>query len=331
MDELDLADLDLRSCLGCYGCWSPASPGRCVQDDDMADALERYLACETIVLATPLYYYSFSALIKMFLERLLPTTKPEPDHGLRLGLGRNAMRFPDRGPRASVLIAVGAHRDLANYRGVAETFDLVCEGMDAVPVGKLLRPESYFLDFAASKPITMRKVRAAFETAGRELVRSGRITAETEEESSAPLTRDEESFDAHFATYWNIGREIGLHGSSREAMKAAAAEDLRILVPELAACLDPVAAGDLHAVVLLDLLDRPEGAWHLSISGGRCTSATGRPPCANLTLRMSAATLADVIMQRVDARRAVADGSIRPTGDLSLLARFGRLFPPPSV
>jgi multimeric flavodoxin WrbA len=331
VDELDLAEMDLRPCQGCYGCWSPPSPGRCVQDDDMAGALERYLACEVIVLATPLYYYSFSARIKMFLERLLPTTKPEPDHGRRLGLGRNAMRFPDRGPRGSVLIAVGAHRGLANYRGVVETFALVSEGMDAIPVGTLLRPESYFLDFGASKPITMRRVRGAFEAAGRELAQNGRIAPVTEEEAALPLTRDEESFDARFDTYWTIGKEIEAHGSSRKAMRDAAAEDLRILVPELAACLDPGAAGALRAIVLFDLADRPDASWHLAIADGRCAAVAGRPQAANLSLRMSAATLVDVILQRVDARRAVADGSIRPSGDVSLLSRFDRLFPPPSV
>jgi hypothetical protein len=302
-----------------------------VQDDGMTAALERYLSCETIVLSTPLYYYSFCARIKMFLERLLPTTRPVPDHGRRLGLGRNAMRFPDRGPRRSVLIAVGAHRGLANYRGVVETFELVSEGMDAIPVGKLLRPESYLLDFAASKPIAMRRVRAAFEGAGRELAKLGRVTPRTEEEAALPLTRDDRSFDAHFGTYWTIVRETGAGGSSREAMRTAAGTDLRILVPELAACLDSSAAGSLRAVVSLDLVDRPDARWHLSIADGRCTAVTEQPAAADLTLRMSSTTLVGVILQRIDVRRAVADGSIVPIGDLRLFARFGRLFPPPSV
>jgi multimeric flavodoxin WrbA len=330
VEVVDLAARDVRPCTGCYKCWRSTSPGRCVQDDDMHDLIERFYGSQQLVLATPLYYYSFSALLKAFIERMLPTTKPGIDHGPRLGTGRNLMRHPDRGPEGAVLIAVGAHRNPRNMDGLVATFELICEGLDVEPVGKLLRPESYFLDFAPGKPITQRKIRAAFESAGRELVTAGRVSPAIEAEAALPLADDDGSFAERTDVYWQIAAELGVHGNDRERVRQVAAEDLQILIPELAACLDPAVAGDLRVVIMIGIDDDPERGWHLSIAAGRCTALRGPHASPDLTLQLQRQTLVDMIFGRLDVRAAVSDGTIRTAGSLGLLARMGRLFPPPS-
>jgi len=325
----DLSDLDVRPCRGCYGCWRAETPGRCVQSDDMRGLLDLYRESSFLVLATPLYFYSFSAVMKAFVERLFPVVRPRIERSPRLGLLRNSRRH-DGGPEGAVLIATGAHRGLANMKGIRETFDLVCEGISIEPRGQLLRTESYFLDFAASKPLTHRRIRAAFESAGRELATKGRISPATEADAALPLADDDESFIDRSNVYWQIAGELKTHGADRHRLRDRAAVDPRILVPELAACLDPVIAGDLEAVIMLDLDGGGPRSWHLAIAAGRCTPAPGPHPAPDLTLSMSEETLVDLIFGRIDPRAAVTDGSIRAAGSLGLLARLGRLFPPPS-
>jgi len=325
----DLSDLDVRPCTGCYGCWRPETAGRCVQLDEMADLIDLYYESSYMVLATSLYFYSFSALMKAFVERLLPVVRPRIERSPRLGLLRNAARHPGRGPAGAVLIATGAHRGLANMKGIGATFDLVCEGISLEPRGRLLRTESYFLDFAAGKPLTHRKIRAAFEAAGRELVTNGRVSTETEEDAALPLADDDETFVDRANVYWEIAKEIDTHGADRHRLSARAAVDLRILMPELAACLDPSVAGDLEAVILFDL-DGGDSSWHLEIARGTCTPRPGSHDAPDLTLRMSEETLVDLIFARIDARAAVSDGTIEAGGSRTLLARMPRLFPPPS-
>jgi multimeric flavodoxin WrbA len=329
VETFDLSDLDVRPCTGCYGCWRTKSPGRCVQKDDMAALIETYYESDYLVLATSLYFYSFSALMKAFVERLFPVVRPKIELSERLKLLRNTSRHPERDPAGAALIAVGAHRGLANMKGIRETFDLVCEGISIEPCGMLLRTESFFLDFEAGKPLTHRKIRAAFESAGRELVTSGRISPATEQDAALPLADDAASFIDRSNSYWQIAGEIKTHGADRHKLRDRAAIDLRILMPELAACLDPSVAGDLEAVILFDL-DEGASAWHLEIEGGRCVHQEGAHANPDLTLSMNEQTLVDLIFARIDARAAVSDGTIKASGSRQLLARMPRLFPPPS-
>ena len=95
VDVLDLASADIAGCLGCYACWL-TTPGQCVHHDDMGDILERLYACVLLFLATPVYYYSMSSLMKTFLERTFPLTAPGIEM-TPMGLTRNHIRDPSAG------------------------------------------------------------------------------------------------------------------------------------------------------------------------------------------------------------------------------------------
>jgi multimeric flavodoxin WrbA/putative sterol carrier protein len=277
------------------------------------------------VLATPVYYYSFSALLKAFLERLLPTSLPFIDTASPTGMERNTPRDPARGPKRAVLIAVGAHRDPRLMDGLARTFEIICHGMSAEPAGVLRRPESFLLDFEEGKPLPSEKVRAAFAAAGRELAVEGRVRAETERGAATEFTRDLEMFQNHARVYWEIARRDGARGYDRRAVQGLAAADLRILAPELAASFDPVAAGDLAATIQFSIEGEAPGEFHLAIARGECAARHGAHPAPDATLTMGREAFMALVRQRVDARALVADGRIRVSGDRSLYLRLGRL------
>lgn len=329
LDIIDLKEVEIQHCLGCYGCWDPNGTGKCVLRDDMSSLVERYSSSDTVVFATPLYFYSFSARIKAFIERLLPLTKPELQVVSDDSLITHSLRNPEQNPKRAVLIAVAAHRSTRGMDGIVSTFNLVTMGLSIKPAGILLRPESFFLDFPASKPITVRKVRAAFENAGREIVSLGHIAPETEREAAALLTRDLKTFEQHFSTYWQIAKENTDSGFNRDDLRKTAGQDLRILMPELANHFDPASAGDLEAVFCFDLDGKQPGKWYLVVSNGKCyyTKAYNTP---TVSVHTSSEILLDIILQRTDPRRAIASGNLKITGSKSLFARFGRLFPPPS-
>lgn len=69
VEKIRLGGKKLAPCLGCYGC---AKTGRCVQRDDMEAILEKLIQADAIVLATPVYFYSMDAQMKMFIDRCLP-------------------------------------------------------------------------------------------------------------------------------------------------------------------------------------------------------------------------------------------------------------------
>lgn len=54
----------------CTGCGTCGSTHRCVQRDDMPALLEKMIAADVIVLASPVYFYSVSAQLKTMIDRV---------------------------------------------------------------------------------------------------------------------------------------------------------------------------------------------------------------------------------------------------------------------
>ena len=69
VEKVYVQDLHIRPCLACYGC---RGKGICVQKDAMAEVLEKMIAADVIVLATPVYFYSMDGQMKTMIDRTLP-------------------------------------------------------------------------------------------------------------------------------------------------------------------------------------------------------------------------------------------------------------------
>ena len=69
VEKIHVQDLKISGCLACYGCRETRV---CVQKDDMAQVLEKMIAADVIVLATPVYFYSLDGQMKTMIDRTLP-------------------------------------------------------------------------------------------------------------------------------------------------------------------------------------------------------------------------------------------------------------------
>ena len=65
VEKIRLADLEIGFCTACYACKS----GPCPQTDDAAEVIDKMLAADAIVLATPVYFYTMCAQLKALLDR----------------------------------------------------------------------------------------------------------------------------------------------------------------------------------------------------------------------------------------------------------------------
>jgi multimeric flavodoxin WrbA len=69
VERMNLASKNINGCLGCEQCkQAPKTPG-CVQKDDALPIIERMVASDAVVYASPLYYWGFSAQIKALIDR----------------------------------------------------------------------------------------------------------------------------------------------------------------------------------------------------------------------------------------------------------------------
>jgi multimeric flavodoxin WrbA len=65
-EKVFLGDSDLHFCTGCGACFRKAN---CPQKDDMPGLLDKMIEAEVIVMATPVYFYSMSAQMKVLIDR----------------------------------------------------------------------------------------------------------------------------------------------------------------------------------------------------------------------------------------------------------------------
>ena len=63
---LDIAHANIHPCTGCLHC---GYEGPCIQKDDMKQIRKQILDTDMIVFVSPLYYYGFSAQLKILIDR----------------------------------------------------------------------------------------------------------------------------------------------------------------------------------------------------------------------------------------------------------------------
>ena len=66
VEEVILRDLKMSPCLEIYGC---KKTGRCVIQDDFQKLYDQVLASKGIMMASPIFFYTVSAHIKVFMDR----------------------------------------------------------------------------------------------------------------------------------------------------------------------------------------------------------------------------------------------------------------------
>jgi multimeric flavodoxin WrbA len=68
-DVLYSPDLSVQGCLGCDGC-KQSHDATCVVKDDVHEVYARLMACDALVLASPVYFYTMSSWLKVIIDRL---------------------------------------------------------------------------------------------------------------------------------------------------------------------------------------------------------------------------------------------------------------------
>ena len=69
VEKIFLRDYKVNYCLGCGVC---NRTHQCVQHDDMAEILEKMVAADVIVMATPVYFYTMDGQMKTLIDRTVP-------------------------------------------------------------------------------------------------------------------------------------------------------------------------------------------------------------------------------------------------------------------
>lgn len=69
VERINITDYTVKGCLGCDACQRKLDEPGCTQKDDAVAILNRLIASDVIVYASPLYVWDFSAQMKALLDR----------------------------------------------------------------------------------------------------------------------------------------------------------------------------------------------------------------------------------------------------------------------
>jgi len=175
-------DLRVGFCKGCYTCWA-TTPGRCCQDDDMTQVLDKLRQADYVVYATPLYHFGMTALLKRVLERTLPLLEPRIiQRGDRSG---HPLR-PDTKRSKWVLISNCGFPDRVHFEPLVEQFRHLTAGGRSL-AATILVAAGEALGRAYSPDGPFEWLNVALRQAGREVVTQGHLDPETEAILARPL------------------------------------------------------------------------------------------------------------------------------------------------
>ena len=123
VETLNVGTLNIKSCLGCFSCWSK-TPGTCCLHDDMQLVIEKILWADVIVWSFPLYYFGLPGPLKNLIDRQLPMSLPFMSAETQSG--GHPSRYDMSGKRTVVISTCGFYTAKGNYSGVTDLFDRLC-------------------------------------------------------------------------------------------------------------------------------------------------------------------------------------------------------------
>lgn len=126
VEEVDICQLQIHHCLGCFSCWKK-TPGVCCIKDDMAQLLEKRIKADIIIWSFPLYYFSIPGQLKNVIDRQLPMMQPKMvERADGFGNGSHPGRYDVSHQKHVVISTCGFYTAKGNYDGVISLFNHIC-------------------------------------------------------------------------------------------------------------------------------------------------------------------------------------------------------------
>jgi multimeric flavodoxin WrbA len=115
---LQIRDLDVKYCIGCFDCWV-RTPGECKVTDSSHDICREYINSDFVLFASPVIMGFTSALLKKANDKLLPLLLPY------LVVVQNECHHParyDKYPATGLLLDSGDDCDEEDVRIISDIY-----------------------------------------------------------------------------------------------------------------------------------------------------------------------------------------------------------------
>ncbi|MBW2060044.1 MAG: NAD(P)H-dependent oxidoreductase [Deltaproteobacteria bacterium] len=317
VEVVNLRQKNVKYCIGCFTCWTK-TPGRCVHKDDMTNELfPKWLESDLVIHATPLYHYTMNAAMKTFIERTLPVNMPFFEE-------RNGVTsHPPRHTQPSVvMISVAGFPEKSVFNQLKSYANYLFH--DRL-VAEIYRPAAEFMTSGLFMEET-RDILEATEQAGRELVKSMKISPETMARITQPVG-DFESIAPMGNLMWKtcIAEGVTPKEFNQKGM-IPRPDSIDTFMTILKIGFNPEAAGDMKGVFQFNFSSEVEGSCHFIIDRGNIEAVSGQSENPDLTIEAPFEVWMDIMTNKADGQEMLVQQKYRTDGDLALLMRMNQLF-----
>lgn len=355
LEVLELHGKEIGYCLGCGFCMER---GACWIDDDHPKLVERLLAADAIVLASPVYFHHVTGQMKTFLDRSLAyghkprgTWKPGLAISVTARVGEiQVAEYLSGMLRVYGAYAVGALTALATAPGEflgkpdveARAADLARDLARAVKEQRRYPVTGddyvYWLFMrelvTAYKDSFMRDDYAHWQKVGiydRFEAFAGREYTRLPQDDALRQAWIQQLIAERKANKRSTGPAAEPPAKpaptpAADTVGPRSARTCRELIEMMPKGFKPEAAGELNAIYQFEVRGDEEFTAHLTIAGGACVFSEGPAERPDVVVRTPARVWLDIAQGRLNGQSAFMSGQYQVEGNLMLLMRLGQLF-----
>jgi multimeric flavodoxin WrbA len=195
-----LAEKEINNCIACVKCWTK-TPGKCALKDDMAGLLNKFMQSDLVVMATPVYIYNVTGIMKTFLDRMMPIIDP---HLVKMENG-DIVHFKkyDKYPKLGV-IATGGFPEQKCCEFISQYFNRIAADLYSEVIFEIYKGEAVLLKAADKIGLgsLLDEYKQNIRMAAKEVVENMRISEGTAQKIDQPFIR-EEVYIEQMNRYWD--------------------------------------------------------------------------------------------------------------------------------
>lgn len=345
LEAIMLCEHEIEYCTGCALCMEK---GKCWIPDDHHAIVERLLAADGVILASPVYFLHVTAQMKAFLDRSLAWGhKPRPHWkpGLAVSVSAGLGETQTADYLAGLLRVYGAFPVGRLTAMAASPGDFV--GREAVKAHAQILARDLAQAIREKRRYPATDVDVRFYQFMGDLVQRHRGSIMSHDyahwekhglfgsfETYIQQRREQTSYDPEIRKAWIQSmitrRKSKREGQIREIPQTAVAaptSTCREALKMMPLGFDPSAARGINAVYQFDVSGEEAFQAHLKICGEACSYHEGPAASPGIVIRTPGEVWVAIVKGELDGQQAFMSGRYTAEGDLALLLQLPSFFP----
>ena len=310
---VNLHEKKINYCIGCFSCWTK-TPGKCLHKDDMTKELfPKWLESDLAVYATPLYNYTLNAEMKAFMERTIPFLEPFFEQQ-----GDRSAHPLRHTPPDAVVLSVAGFIEMSVFDLLSQYVQFLFGRHDKL-LAEIYRPGAESLSRDANKK---KAVLAATVQAGRELVNSKKVSAETLNIIQQPIV-DFETFALFGNTFWKTCIAEGVTPKEFVAKNMVPRPDsLKSFMVIFPIGMNRDAVGQEKKILQFHFSGDVTDSCHFIIEKDNVSAERKRKENPDITIDTPFELWMDIMTGKADGQQMFMEQKYTVAGDLELMIQL---------